>query len=58
MMNGLQMSRTKMMESMVLIKKIRKGHDKPHEKTEYNIDSSAYDEYYDRMWNKTCHHSC
>lgn len=48
MMNGLQMSRTKMMESMVQIK-ARKGHDKSHEKTEYNIDSSSYDEYYDRM---------
>ena len=57
MMNGLQMSRTKMMESMVQIK-ARKVHGKPYEKTEYNIDSSAYDEYYDRMWNKTCHHSC
>lgn len=48
MMNGLQISRTKMMESMVQIK-ARNGHDKLHEKTEYNIDSSDHDEYYDRM---------
>ena len=57
MMNGLQMSRTKMMESMVQIK-ARKGHDKSHEKTECDIDSYAYNEYHDRMWNKTCRRSC